>query len=1394
MIDPVQKYPNLDLLPVFFSRFSVRSRRDFWALLGWMLYFPSAIDEYIYQSATNFSGRRASGEVLNSEVNSGQIDLDEGPASRSLHHPELFLLSFAIGLLSLLVFSLLFWGASFFFRYGLLSLFGEFQRHIEPLSAYIAISFLVSAIVLLCIAIAVLYLNVRGRTHLGYKAFIKNSLWISLTLSLFVAWILAAGTALWYEFAVLSGLIAGGVLGGAARLTLLPLHLEKDDSLRVVAQLFLFLSLFMSVLLLILFWMNTERDVVGIAVLLLLALVIAVCAAGLVVLRPDDWWLAWNRCEDEPDEQGHWQVPHVTTAPFPRVLSELKQVLDEEWEQGLQYTLALETYTFQQPYITHMIRQILKGATEAQVVERVYELHLRPAFQSRIRDYAPKSNKPFVLHERKRPALNVWQLSNEKKKNKFFVRPEPLRVNLATDTSARAVVAAFYSLERLHVDKALEALKGCSLHEAKRGGVLGAELCDLLSFILMLSNDNIRDLAPMSLPEPPTKSKFQTAWNTLEDFQVFVRCFWVYTHCRKHDNRQRMAELCIHHLGEVARVLYHFKTEKMQEDGLSTDQYKSTYPIEYLLWRRASTWRLDLKKDQKSQKRNHENSTKADSDQEGTFKPSEPKPIDNPFNFVEPLRDSRLLSMRDELLQKFKKAWKPGNFQPILLYGQRQIGKTSVIFSAARDKSIYADILVAYVNLQHLGINATHAEMLRTICDEIHLHYQYVAPPNFDELVKAPYHIFQLYIRNYCLALREQGLVVVLDEFDHIGSIANFSGTEDNFLSYLWELSQSESKLGFVFVTPRTPGEIQSDYSNPFATGLSPIRVSYIDKSHTQEILRRPTDDFLPYFHQEAIDYIVDLTGGHPYLVQIIAYCILERYNDQIEKATVESTKAFPDPLFLAADIRQVMADDANFKGRSLRYFENVLREVVDDDLECQKLLRRLACHQDGFSETDLKTMPVTLGYLAKLTEHDVVEQNPTNKRFRIHVGLLQDKIQYPITQIRTLEQEQLFQAYKRQPSSALQYRIYPKDTLHFILCDSDVYETIRGHTSDTKDVLARCSVWKKNSSSSSCTPLVSFLGNLACEDKAVATQLTNYAFEQSNLTKEREVIAPVEPLTFWQLYFGDFVTETLPPTYWRQTKFRDIDRSYESLTSELAQAIATLSQLPPISEPSDDNSDFEFCALDVDNPRDGLSQIHSLVTDIHTEDPNQVQNAQRDELIYFPLEFSEFEELYGPLLTHSRHNFVTLVKKRPAEKQFSTTEDDTAVQYSEEDNAEWKESKSQKTMAPGPSKQDSTEESTEELNDIVGFIIAFDAQNVDDEVAETENTLLVKMVAVRSEYQNTSLFDELLYQCYQRAKANNFTQVRHDFVRNGDKSLAYEQLRGVAQSRVNYKLYRALP
>lgn len=253
----------------------------------------------------------------------------------------------------------------------------------------------------------------------------------------------------------------------------------------------------------------------------------------------------------------------------------------------------------------------------------------------------------------------------------------------------------------------------------------------------------------------------------------------------------------------------------------------------------------------------------------------------NPYIVGNPVTGESFFG-REELLQQAENTFRTPGLPAVVIYGQRRIGKTSILRELQRRLKASGSPVV-YLDLMDMA-NKPFGELLkllaRTIAKEIQLPNNSIPQTFDDEGI-----IFQrdFLPQVYGALATNQRIVLLFDEFDvlDIAQRERLSPTvaANKFFEILREWMREEPKLFFGFVLGRELNDLDTDFFATFKSGLS-HRVSVLDRETVQKIITAPSS--LRYT-DEAVEKIYRLTHGHPYFTQLLCKLAFDHIFNQTQ-------------------------------------------------------------------------------------------------------------------------------------------------------------------------------------------------------------------------------------------------------------------------------------------------------------------------------------------------------------------------------------------------------------------------------------------------------------------------------------------------------------------------------
>ena len=206
----------------------------------------------------------------------------------------------------------------------------------------------------------------------------------------------------------------------------------------------------------------------------------------------------------------------------------------------------------------------------------------------------------------------------------------------------------------------------------------------------------------------------------------------------------------------------------------------------------------------------------------------------------------------------------------IVLYGQRRIGKTSLLHQLSRPHHIPPGFLPIYFDLMGRA-QQTLGEALYGMAREV-MKKLGLPRPNQTDFQEETYFQDQFLPQAY-QALGKRQLLFLIDEFDVLGEApATRKAAIETFFPYLQELILDEDRVSFIFVVGRRLDELPSRIKATFKSAQFK-HISVLNRTDARRLIVEPARGQLEY-ESEAVEAILHLAAGHPYFTQLICYSL----------------------------------------------------------------------------------------------------------------------------------------------------------------------------------------------------------------------------------------------------------------------------------------------------------------------------------------------------------------------------------------------------------------------------------------------------------------------------------------------------------------------------------------
>lgn len=371
-----------------------------------------------------------------------------------------------------------------------------------------------------------------------------------------------------------------------------------------------------------------------------------------------------------------------------------------------------------------------------------------------------------------------------------------------------------------------------------------------------------------------------------------------------------------------------------------------------------------------------------------------PKHIVNPYIAGNPVKDPLFVG-REDILKRLEELWgKPGQCDSVVLYGHRRMGKSSILQRLSSMKFGTPTKVVDF-NMQRVGRVESSGQLLFYLALAIYDIWGEgtktgLAEPKQEDFSLDPYIAFDRFLKRLDRVRDGYRFIITVDEFESIEQQIE-EGRIDPFLIGSWRGTfQTYPWFIMAFAGLHNLEEMRRDYWNPLYGSVTAIRVSFLPTAAATKLITQPTDDFPIDYDLGAVERIIALTHGQPYLVQLICDNLVIRFNRDIREGSKR------DRRFTIEDVDAVINSREFYEGNGTAYFNGVWVQARDSKPDGQlEILKVLAA--SSLSLTDLAnqtnlSLDIVQDALKTLQNHDVIEES--NGKYTYTVELMRRWVQ----------------------------------------------------------------------------------------------------------------------------------------------------------------------------------------------------------------------------------------------------------------------------------------------------------------------------------------------------------------------------------------------------------------
>jgi len=365
----------------------------------------------------------------------------------------------------------------------------------------------------------------------------------------------------------------------------------------------------------------------------------------------------------------------------------------------------------------------------------------------------------------------------------------------------------------------------------------------------------------------------------------------------------------------------------------------------------------------------------------------------NPYTTGDPVGETSGFIGRQDVLRAVLQMLSQPHPNAITLFGQRRIGKTSVLQYLAKHLSNSGPYHPVFFDLQDRAnspLEIVLFDLARKIANSLDL-----KDPRHEDFSKEIFR--EIWLPDVLKNIPQGHSVVLLfDEFDSIADPKAGQAVEEFFPYLRTLLALNPLRLQFVFVLGRNISDLANIAFSVFR-GVPDKRVSLMSEMDTAKLIRLSEVNNSLNWTNDAIERVWQLTSGHPYLTQKLC--------SQVWEAAYDAEELDAPPQVVSE-----MVDAAS--PQTLESVRNVLEWLWNGLPPAEKVVIA-ALAQAGpraITETDLNRILQEAGVRILIRELEKAPQTledwdilePTDGGFRFRVELLRRWIEtnYPLKRV----------------------------------------------------------------------------------------------------------------------------------------------------------------------------------------------------------------------------------------------------------------------------------------------------------------------------------------------------------------------------------------------------------
>ena len=343
----------------------------------------------------------------------------------------------------------------------------------------------------------------------------------------------------------------------------------------------------------------------------------------------------------------------------------------------------------------------------------------------------------------------------------------------------------------------------------------------------------------------------------------------------------------------------------------------------------------------------------------------------NPFHYGGPLRQEQihLFKGRKRFADEIVRQLFERNQSTLAVYGPRRCGKTSFLFNLPR--LISSDVVPVYLSAQTQGTVNSDADFCLAFIKAIDLGLKRSGvktpslPSNFHT---RPFPLLEDWLSQSLPGLEQKQILISIDEFEKLGRALAKKRLSYRLFDELRDLFQRHEQINLLFAGVETLDELGLDWSSYFIS-LRPIEMVYLELDEAKQLLTDPHPSFDLTYGDGVVDDLIQLTRGHPYLLQLLGESLVKQANKYHTRR-------------ITRELVNVAIDSALTSG--IAYFHYFWNECAGATMKEREIGRQVLLEMVHRSGIEYPSEKARRTALRRLKRYHVIEERNGAYRFEI--------------------------------------------------------------------------------------------------------------------------------------------------------------------------------------------------------------------------------------------------------------------------------------------------------------------------------------------------------------------------------------------------------------------------